>query len=160
MRVNTEQVETLLKGQDPPEQQPKPTANNLATNNAPRPFSSPAVPPPPISMGLGSEPTVTMADMPSLGTFGNDLGAEGMSFADTSMGNDASEDSFPWEMIGLGLEEPLPPQDTIDDLYALFSPARPRMNTDMCCPGIGYTLKKSTPLVRYYIARATLQHAV
>jgi hypothetical protein len=24
--------------------------------------------------------------------------------------------SFTWEMIGLGLEEPLPPQDTIDEL--------------------------------------------
>jgi len=26
------------------------------------------------------------------------------------------ETTFTWEMIGLGLEEPLPPQDTIDDL--------------------------------------------
>lgn len=24
--------------------------------------------------------------------------------------------NFPWEMIGLGLEEPLPPQETIDEL--------------------------------------------
>lgn len=26
------------------------------------------------------------------------------------------DNSFTWEMIGLGLEEPLPPQDTIDEL--------------------------------------------
>ncbi|KAI1432000.1 fungal-specific transcription factor [Xylaria sp. CBS 124048] len=28
--------------------------------------------------------------------------------------------SFTWEMIGLGLEEPLPPQDTIDELHQIF----------------------------------------
>lgn len=27
------------------------------------------------------------------------------------------DNSFTWEMIGLGLEEPLPPQETIDELY-------------------------------------------
>ncbi|PBP27361.1 fungal-specific transcription factor domain-containing protein [Diplocarpon rosae] len=32
-----------------------------------------------------------------------------------SMGLDAN--SFTWEMIGLGLEEPLPPQETIDELF-------------------------------------------
>lgn len=26
------------------------------------------------------------------------------------------DNSFTWEMIGLGLEEPLPPQETIDEL--------------------------------------------
>lgn len=36
----------------------------------------------------------------------------------------AAEGEFPWEMIGLGLDEPLPPQDVMDDLYA----ARPHMN--------------------------------
>ncbi|KAI1746799.1 fungal-specific transcription factor [Xylaria castorea] len=28
--------------------------------------------------------------------------------------------SFTWEMIGLGLEEPLPPQETIDELHQIF----------------------------------------
>jgi hypothetical protein len=28
-------------------------------------------------------------------------------------------DSFSWEMIGLGLEEPLPTQETIQELYAV-----------------------------------------
>jgi hypothetical protein len=27
-----------------------------------------------------------------------------------------AEGEFPWEMIGLGLDEPLPPQDVMDDL--------------------------------------------
>lgn len=28
-------------------------------------------------------------------------------------------DSFSWEMIGLGLEEPLPTQETINELYVI-----------------------------------------
>lgn len=28
--------------------------------------------------------------------------------------------NFTWEMIGLGLEEPLPPQETIDELHQVF----------------------------------------
>lgn len=34
----------------------------------------------------------------------------------TSESNDSTSPDFPWEMIGLGLEEPLPPQDMIDEL--------------------------------------------
>ncbi|KAI0172018.1 hypothetical protein GGR52DRAFT_573159 [Hypoxylon sp. FL1284] len=30
------------------------------------------------------------------------------------------DSSFPWEMIGLGLEEPLPPQETIDELNQIY----------------------------------------
>lgn len=30
--------------------------------------------------------------------------------------------NFTWEMIGLGLEEPLPPQETIDELFVLSAP--------------------------------------
>jgi hypothetical protein len=33
-----------------------------------------------------------------------------------SMGMGNMDNSFTWEMVGLGLEEPLPPQDTIDEL--------------------------------------------
>jgi hypothetical protein len=32
------------------------------------------------------------------------------------MGMDNAEATFTWEMVGLGLEEPLPPQETIDEL--------------------------------------------
>ena len=43
-------------------------------------------------------------------------------FSDPSMGNLMNEfgmgatDDFSWDMIGLGLEEPLPSQDIIDDM--------------------------------------------
>lgn len=30
------------------------------------------------------------------------------------------DDNFSWEMIGLGLEEPLPQQEAIDELYGLI----------------------------------------
>ena len=38
---------------------------------------------------------------------------------DMSMG---TNDNFSWEMIGLGLEEPLPPQDMIDDMSVASNP--------------------------------------
>ncbi|TLS27578.1 hypothetical protein PpBr36_05187 [Pyricularia pennisetigena] len=31
-----------------------------------------------------------------------------------------NDSNFTWEMIGLGLEEPLPPQDTIDELHQIY----------------------------------------
>ena len=34
--------------------------------------------------------------------------------------NVPQEEQFPWEMIGLGLDEPLPPQDAIDELTQVF----------------------------------------
>jgi len=37
--------------------------------------------------------------------------------ADMNMGMGIDDNTFTWEMIGLGLEEPLPPQETIDELY-------------------------------------------
>lgn len=36
---------------------------------------------------------------------------------DLNMGMGLEDSTFTWEMIGLGLEEPLPPQETIDELY-------------------------------------------
>jgi len=37
-----------------------------------------------------------------------------------NMGMGLDDNTFTWEMIGLGLEEPLPPQDTIDELYVMI----------------------------------------
>lgn len=39
--------------------------------------------------------------------------------ADMNMGMGIDDSTFTWEMIGLGLEEPLPPQETIDELWVL-----------------------------------------
>lgn len=36
------------------------------------------------------------------------------------MGLDGVGNDFSWEMIGLGLEEPLPPQATIDELHQIY----------------------------------------
>ncbi|KAK4192644.1 fungal-specific transcription factor domain-containing protein [Podospora australis] len=38
----------------------------------------------------------------------------------TSMGMGGVDNNFTWEMIGLGLEEPLPPQETIDELHQIY----------------------------------------
>ncbi|KAI0880369.1 uncharacterized protein GGS22DRAFT_175095 [Annulohypoxylon maeteangense] len=37
-----------------------------------------------------------------------------------SMNMNGMDNSFTWEMIGLGLEEPLPPQETIDELHQIY----------------------------------------
>ena len=37
----------------------------------------------------------------------------------TTMNMNNVGNNFTWEMIGLGLDEPLPPQETIDELYGL-----------------------------------------
>jgi hypothetical protein len=39
---------------------------------------------------------------------------------DNMMGMGIDDSTFTWEMIGLGLEEPLPPQETIDELYVIL----------------------------------------
>lgn len=40
----------------------------------------------------------------------------------TSVDNSSTSDPFSWEMIGLGLDEPLPNQDVIDELSVASSP--------------------------------------
>lgn len=42
------------------------------------------------------------------------------------------QNNFTWEMIGLGLEEPLPPQDSIDELSGRLTLAR-----DVACVSRG-----------------------
>ncbi|KAL2269861.1 hypothetical protein VTJ83DRAFT_2045 [Remersonia thermophila] len=37
-----------------------------------------------------------------------------------NMGMGGVDNNFPWEMIRLGLEEPLPPQETIDELHQIY----------------------------------------
>lgn len=54
----------------------------------------------------GDSPNPPMEDM----TFNTGL----------NMGMPMDDTTFTWEMIGLGLEEPLPPQETIDDLHQIY----------------------------------------
>ncbi|KAJ4367391.1 hypothetical protein N0V83_006973 [Neocucurbitaria cava] len=55
------------------------------------------------------------------------------------------EQDFPWEMIGLGLEEPLPPQDVMDDLPRFLAALNlaPHMRPPVCLRYIMWTLAAS-----------------
>lgn len=116
------QVETLLKTQDPSAPAPDAAVTSFASSSGgvsgiglrsiPAPdfgVSNPAI-------GIvnderwpfqGESPQPPMDD---LGFTGGDL--------NMNMGLDAG--TFTWEMIGLGLEEPLPPQETIDELHQIY----------------------------------------
>lgn len=81
----------------------------------------------------------------------NDFPTNNLAFQDTTMADEFAGESFPWEMIGLGLEEPLPAQDVIDDLcVAKEIKSMPKLTR----VGIGYTLKKCSLRVPLYIGRA------
>jgi hypothetical protein len=115
-----EQVETLLKTQDP-----------AVTTAEVTPTSFTAGQSGVSGIGLGSvpagdfnvaNPSIGIVDGVNTERWGfngespqpplNDLGFT----ADMNMGMGIDDNTFTWEMIGLGLEEPLPPQETIDEL--------------------------------------------
>lgn len=126
-----EQVETLLKTQDPVVTTPELPQTNFGSGQ--RNVSG---------VGLNS---VTAGDFnistPAL-NIGNGVDTERWGFngespsapidnmnftADLNMGMGLDDNTFTWEMIGLGLEEPLPPQDTIDELYVFTGIPRRRI---------------------------------
>ena len=97
------QVETLLKTQDPQD----PNGPNLLPQDSllhQTDFSAT----PGINIGISNVPPMydagTMQPPPLL---------------DPALGGG---DPLTWELIGLGLDEPLPPQDVIEDLYVLRRP--------------------------------------
>jgi hypothetical protein len=110
----------LLKTQDPPVTSPESAPNTFTSNVS--------------GVGLRSVPATDFnITNPSIGIVGgvNDerwrLNGESpqppldeISFpTDINMGMGLDDNTFTWEMIGLGLEEPLPPQETIDELYVV-----------------------------------------
>jgi hypothetical protein len=118
-----EQVETLLKTQEPAAANPEVSSTSFVSGQG-------------TSSGPGLRPS-NNADFnisnPSIGIT-NDGDRErwrytgespqpamdDLSFAtNMNMGMGIDDSTFTWEMIGLGLEEPLPPQDTIDELYVI-----------------------------------------
>ncbi|KUI54125.1 hypothetical protein VP1G_01377 [Cytospora mali] len=115
------QVETLLKTQEPP------AASKTAANDAPSitvhadPKSSDNTPPTP-SFTV-NDPSISLAtgrDMDRWNFNGNNspqpqAAADAFDFSSLPMQN-----SFTWEMIGLGLEEPLPPQESIDEFHQMY----------------------------------------
>jgi hypothetical protein len=115
----TEQVEKLLKTQDTP------MSINTDTNKSPTAAFEPA----PNQIAAAStnfnvtNPSIAIAgdrdmdrwrfngESPQTGN------VEEFNFNNSMpMGMGNMDNSFTWEMVGLGLEEPLPPQDTIDEL--------------------------------------------
>ncbi|KAH6719173.1 fungal-specific transcription factor domain-containing protein [Leptodontidium sp. MPI-SDFR-AT-0119] len=116
------QVETLLKTQDPVPPTPEiPQSFTSGAGNVsgvglrPIPAGDFNIPNSSINLGNGADtdrwafngespqPPIDMA-------FTTDL----------NMGMGLDDNTFTWEMIGLGLEEPLPPQDTIDELHQIY----------------------------------------
>lgn len=59
----------------------------------------------------------------------------------------AVDPTFTWEMIGLGLDEPLPPQETIDELYVF---CYEQVASELTELGIKYTLRRSIHLRQWY----------
>ncbi|KLJ08228.1 hypothetical protein EMPG_16350 [Blastomyces silverae] len=106
------QVETLLKSQDsrdvsqkspaPADSTPQPPTSGGFTDNVPYTFASPN--------------TTGNAHPVSLDLLG-DLNSTQINLPDNHI---TSGGDFSWEMIGLGLEEPLPAQDAIDELNEIY----------------------------------------
>lgn len=118
MRDASAQVETLLKGQDPdPNQRPSPPQLLENTFNAP----------------LGDEPIMPLPDLSDLGELGGFGGDMDNSFQSQNApgAGQMSQSLFvpaqhtgpsgnsQWDLISLGLEEPLPSQDVIEELYVI-----------------------------------------
>ncbi|KAF2401556.1 hypothetical protein EJ06DRAFT_475959 [Trichodelitschia bisporula] len=104
LEARLQQVETLLKSQEPE------SSSVLATARAPvenafasRPVENTFSPTVPTDMGMGRE-ALSQQDFVLL-----DAPAETV-----------AEDPFSWEVVGMGLEESLPPQDTINELNEVY----------------------------------------
>lgn len=106
----SEQVETLLKSQDSNPAVPEATPN-LAVPPVQGTDFNMLNPTLGITPDLGSDRWRLHGDSPQQPM--NDLNFATNMNLDLELG----DNSFTWEMISLGVEEPLPPQDTIDALY-------------------------------------------
>ncbi|KAF4998851.1 hypothetical protein FDECE_11694 [Fusarium decemcellulare] len=114
------QVETLLKTQEPPSNVPKNLNVPMAAapqTTSPANLTIPNAQP----MGLTGDRDMDRwnfnGESPQTGTVDdfNFNASMGMNMGMNNVGG-----TFTWEMIGLGLEEPLPPQETIDELHQIY----------------------------------------
>ncbi|EME50066.1 hypothetical protein DOTSEDRAFT_68803 [Dothistroma septosporum NZE10] len=106
------QVETLLKTQD--DHQP---SNNVQTN-APTANMVPQYGNLDVGGNMGSP---AHSNMPQHGFSTQSAEVQDMLGAASDLDMDGSpEEPIPWEMIGLGLDEPLPTQDVVDDLNRIY----------------------------------------
>jgi hypothetical protein len=104
LMLDKEQVETLLKNQDSTEQ----------TKDTSRQDSTSAYVANTISQGLPDAGYLAGGDKTGM-AFPDSI-SPGPDVLNASATGNPAEGEFPWEMIGLGLDEPLPPQDVMDDL--------------------------------------------
>jgi hypothetical protein len=95
-----EQVENLLGTQAPPEGAQN-SANSMADISQPATFAEANNVP--LANAPGEPLSMPGFPDPSMANLMNDFGMD-------------AADEFSWDMIGLGLEEPLPNQDIIDDM--------------------------------------------
>lgn len=110
------QVETLLKTQEPPLPTPEASSTSYVRSSNANNGGLGVVPE--NDFGISSAGMGTNPDSWGFNGESPQPGLDPMAFtADMGMGMNLDDNTFTWEMIGLGLEEPLPPQDTIDELY-------------------------------------------
>ena len=114
-----EQVETLLKTQDPVPTPKEATPSSFSSNNVSgvasrsHPATDFGVP----NASIGAVNGVNADRWGFNGESPVQPPMDDLTFtADMNMGMPIDGGTFTWEMIGLGLEEPLPPQETIDEL--------------------------------------------
>ncbi|KAF1968588.1 hypothetical protein BU23DRAFT_602051 [Bimuria novae-zelandiae CBS 107.79] len=105
LEARLQQVETLLKNQETTEPPKEPSRQDSTTAYV----ASTAQQPLPNSNEYLGAPDAAPRISPAPDAFPKST-ANGMS----------PEGEFQWEMIGLGLDEPLPPQDVQDELYQIY----------------------------------------
>ena len=117
LSCGVEQVETLLKTQDPVPAAPTQNTNSNAPVAA---STAPSMPVTNAAMGMPGDGDIDQwqrmnGESPQPGAM-DDFNFNG----NMSMPMSNVDGNFTWEMIGLGLEEPLPPQETIDELHQIY----------------------------------------
>ncbi|KAI9794688.1 MAG: hypothetical protein M1833_007404 [Piccolia ochrophora] len=113
------QVETMLKTQDPEDKVPENT-HSYPTGEQHPVLSQSAFDTSTDGLDFGISHTDVMPDMfTTPGRFDDASDATHLGTMPLGEGLDGS-DPFSWEMIGLGINEPLPTQDVVDELYQIY----------------------------------------
>ncbi|KAJ8105409.1 hypothetical protein OPT61_g10196 [Boeremia exigua] len=105
-----QQVETLLKSQDPAD----------STKGAPQQDSTTAYVANTIQQGTSTRTQSSNPFDKSLESLLDSQRPSVPAFQSEGATTNGGDADFQWEMIGLGLEEPLPPQDVMDELYQIY----------------------------------------
>ncbi|KAK4959473.1 hypothetical protein LTR10_004278 [Elasticomyces elasticus] len=107
------QVETLLKTQDDP---PNSRRDNGPPKDMAPEYENIAIGRENSNMLPHTQRAIDRHDMPAQALFPNSM------LGTSTSGNTSApvEEPFPWEMIGLGLDEPLPTQEVVNDLNQIF----------------------------------------